>query len=1322
MILYGDCGGTASVFAGLYTATPRVQVYNGSTLYKTIDLKVLPGAGAEITPVCPSSLSSTTCNGGTVPGIRKFVYEDTITLNVASAFWKFRSTGYLSSATSAGRSASITNILGASSGSVMSLEATLNDTGKYNNSPTYTTVPTPFFCINTAQEYNPGAVDADAGDSLAYELVDGLDASTTPSSLVTYASGYSATAPLAVKTGTFSFSKTTGQLTFTPNLVQRSLVVIKVSEYRSGVLVGTSMREMTFIVLSSCSNRSPFGKISNLAAGTITGNTSLDICKNETILSFQINPVDSDGNAITMSAAGLASGATLTISGNGTTSPSSTFVWDISSVAAGTYYFFVTYQDDGCPLNSKQTVAYTLNILPKASSAITLISAATCVKKAVFDITPKVGSAPFAIQVKSGSTTLHSFSGSAASFRDSLSPGTYTIRTTSTNGCYSDTTIVLASPAQPNFAAVLLTPPTCFGESSGKIAASGTGGLSPYEYSKDKITYTSSGTFSGLSKGSYTITLRDGNFCTKDSTVSLSEPPKVSTSVTLVSPASCVKKAVFDIVPSVGVSPFTVQILSGTSVVKSSSSPATSFRDSLDPGSYNLRVIDANGCSSDTPVSFAAPIPPIISSVLKTEPLCFGGNDGSISVSGSSGVSPYSYSKDKISFSGSGTFSGLKRGTYLITVRDANFCTKDTSLFLGEPTEISASYSVKRSTCNAATDGSLFFLAANGTAPYQYAIGSGPFGSSGTFSGLGSGSYSITVKDANGCTKSFTGLVTDSVIVRVNPAISSVSCYQGNDGSVTLLPVVGKSPFSFALGSGSYSSSATIGGLSAGVYLIRIKDALGCTSDTTVTINEPSALALSLSLTNPSCNGYDDGAVTAAAFGGTAPYNYAVDGGTYGSTRTFSKLKAGKHTLSVKDAKNCVLDSVFILTEPDPIVISVAIDSASCYGGKDGVIKVLASGGTRPFGYSVDGGSVSASNILSGLGAGAHILEIRDANGCKKDSVVTIEQPDALVITKAAITNPTCEGYANGKVVAAAAGGTKAYSFALSDDQYSLKDSFVAIKEGRYQIKVRDKKGCIATQDIELKGYPHITKLLSVDTSVSCFGKTDGSLRFEAQGGNPPLRYVLKGTNDTALLAYYTMLSSQTYFITAIDSTGCFKSFPEGVGTPGPLSIVLDVVHNDCAGVDTNGRLTAKVSGGTEPYAYLWSFENRIDSFIGGLPNGWYSVKVTDKHQCEDSIRKEIYYDNCCTPAIPNAFTPNGDGRNDVIRILYKGDIILKEFSIYNRYGQQVFTTNNIMQGWDGRFQGKDEELGVYYYYVRLICGNKGDQERTFKGDFTLIR
>lgn len=162
---------------------------------------------------------------------------------------------------------------------------------------------------------------------------------------------------------------------------------------------------------------------------------------------------------------------------------------------------------------------------------------------------------------------------------------------------------------------------------------------------------------------------------------------------------------------------------------------------------------------------------------------------------------------------------------------------------------------------------------------------------------------------------------------------------------------------------------------------------------------------------------------------------------------------------------------------------------------------------------------------------------------------------------------------------------------------------------------------------------------------------------------------------------------------------------------------------NDCEGYDDGGGVTVVVTGGTTPYNYLWSTTPaQTSDHISGLPNGNYYVIVKDAHQCTDTAIARVEYDNCCKPYVPNAFTPNNDGKNDVYRVRFKGDVKLESFSIFNRYGQRIFYTTDVNTGWDGTWNDKLQDLGTYFYYIKLICGNKGNNHLEFKGDVTLIR
>jgi gliding motility-associated-like protein len=1238
MVMYADCSGAASLLTTLYTASPRVDVFNGTTLYRTMSLKVLSGAGTEVTPVCSASIGSTTCNGGTVPGVRRFAYSDTITLS-PSALWKFKSTGYITASSSAGRSSTISNISSPGT-SIMSLEASLNNSVQPNSNPTYTTVPTPFFCINVAQEYNPGAVDPNTGDSLVYDLVDAIDAKTTPYTLVTYLTGYSATAPLACKTGTYSFSNSTGQLSFTPNLTQVSLVVCRVSEYRSGVLVGTSMREMNFIVISSCSNRSPYGKITGVSAGKAVDNTTVEVCKNESFLSFNINPIDSDGNNITVSVAGLPSGATLAISGSGTAAPTTTFSWNISAVASGTYYFFITYQDDGCPLSSKQTVAYTINILPKPTFIVNLISGATCVKKAVFDVQPTSSGSPWSLKVFSGASLLHTISGGLGTIRDSLAPGTYTLRLTNTSGCFEDLLYSINPPPQITIASLSTVKPKCIGSADGSVSITAAAGLAPYNYSLDAAAYTASGSFSGISAGSHTIRIMDANFCTKDTAFVLLDPDPI-----------------------------------------------------------------------------------LIQSFSSTLPLCVGSADGTVSIVATNTVAPYTYRIDAGAFISPGNFTGLLAGTHTIRIKDAYGCTKDTTFVLANPSPVTIATFIKRPLCNGTSDGSVSLLAIGGTGPYTYSIGAtGIFVASNLFAGLASGTYTFKAKDAHNCIQSISVTVLDSIAIKTSFILQNISCFGGSDGSITLNPTIGLAPFSYAKGTGGYVGSNAFSGLTAGTYTFKLKDANGCTADTFASVTQPALLTLKLSLKTPSCFGAADGLATLIPSGGTAPYQYALNANPYGIVASFGSLAAGTYAFHVKDANGCIKDTSITIAQPSKLLITnVVFKMPLCHGGSDGAISLTGTGGTPTYTYAYDAAPAQVASTLTGLKSANYVLHLIDQNGCTKDTTVFLSEPTALTFKKIIITEPTCEGYADGSVLFVGSGATAPYKYAIPPTVYLNDSLFTKLKEGTYTLSIQDSNHCQVDATIKLVGYPKIIFDSTRITTPTCFGLLDGAFQLYASGGNAPLRYTLFASADTANTASYAQLKSATYIVTVIDTTNCHKDFSVYVAQPDKLSIHTDVVPNDCIGLDTNGRISAVVTGGTSPYTYWWSTNSR-DAAIAQLPNGFYSVKVADTHNCSDSVTAEVRYDNCCTPSIPNAFTPNNDGKNDLFKILYKGDIVLKEFSIYNRYGQQVFTTTDVLQGWNGQFNGKDELMGVYYYFIRMLCGNEQNNEMIFKGDVTLIR
>ncbi|RYD58020.1 MAG: gliding motility-associated C-terminal domain-containing protein [Sphingobacteriales bacterium] len=430
LVAFGDCSG------GQFISFPRrkalIHIRQGSKeILRDFLLLEEPKNGIEVTPVCPAEINNTACKGGTIPGVKKFVYSKEFTLSGAAPDWKFLYFGSTDSAVIAGRSNSLTNV---SPAGIITLEATLDNTKEHNSSPVYSTIATPFYCVNRPVNFNPGALDGD-GDSLVYELVTGMDSNVA----VRYIPGFTPKAPLDVVPGAFGFSTSTGQLAFTPRNTQKSLVVYQVKEYRKGILIGSSMREMTVVVMD-CINNPPGGVLSNTVGATQLNSVTVKTCKGSHELVFDINPADADnGHIINMVANGLPKDAKLEITDNNTTRPRSKFVWPMPDLPDGDYTFFVTYTDDGCPIASKQTQAYTIRIAPD-----TITSQATeagCRKRGVVTVAVPPAWDSWNYEAFESGKVVHKRTGIGTYITsDSMQPGRYVIKAVNNIGCIAETT------------------------------------------------------------------------------------------------------------------------------------------------------------------------------------------------------------------------------------------------------------------------------------------------------------------------------------------------------------------------------------------------------------------------------------------------------------------------------------------------------------------------------------------------------------------------------------------------------------------------------------------------------------------------------------------------------------------------------------------------------------------------------------------------------------------------------------------------------------------------------------------------------------------
>lgn len=456
----------------------------------------------------------------------------------------------------------------------------------------------------------------------------------------------------------------------------------------------------------------------------------------------------------------------------------------------------------------------------------------------------------------------------------------------------------------------------------------------------------------------------------------------------------------------------------------------------LAAGSYSVTVTGANGCISTRTIVITEP-PVLVLSTQKTDVLCNGGSTGSITASASGGTPPYQFSINAGAFGSNNVFNGLAAGTYTIHVKDAHGCEKTASVTIAEPTLVVLSTQKTDVLCNGESTGSITASATGGVAPYQFSIDAGSFGSNNVFSNLAAGTYTIHVKDANGCEKTLSVTINQPALVILSATKTDVLCNGESTGSITANVSGGVPPYLFSINSGAFGSNNVFSNLAAGVYTIHVKDAYSCEKTTAVTITQPSLVVLSVNKTDVLCNGETTGTITASATGGVTPYVFAINGGAYSSNNLFDNLAAGNYSIHVKDANGCIKTTEVTISEPPLLVLSTQKTDVLCFGLSTGIISASATGGVGPYLFSLGGAVFVSSGVFNNLPAGTYTVYVKDANGCQKKTDVTITQPPSVkCLLTAPDPSPVCGS--TGNILTAEVSNAISYTWTVNGDGWSI--------------------------------------------------------------------------------------------------------------------------------------------------------------------------------------------------------------------------------------------------------------------------------------------
>jgi len=731
---------------------------------------------------------------------------------------------------------------------------------------------------------------------------------------------------------------------------------------------------------------------------------------------------------------------------------------------------------------------------------------------------------------------------------------------------------------------------------------------------------------------------------------------------------------------------------------------------------YTITAKDALGATSSTTLTltntYVTPqfqyLPALLGSCTST--------NGSFTLNPYESPPPYLFSLDNINYQASGSFSNLPAGDYMAFMRDGDGCMLSAVVSVVNNCPQQFSYRYANPGCSN-SDGWITLSQPLVGPPVTFSFNGGPYVSAGTFNNLAAGIYTIQVKDNTGliqveaiplyynCTFSVSGLVTNA------------NCGQ-NDGTIRASVLGGIGPFQYSIDGINYSSSPNFNNLAPGVYVIHVKDPNGLISIASATVG--ACATVSAVATSETC-GEKNGTITANGAGGTPSYLYSLDATNYQTDNLFKGLAAGAYTVTIKDALGNLNTTDVTVEGTTAPALNLEVVNPTCKGD-DGSILVTASSQALPVLYNISGSSYQADNNFKDLAPGQYTVTAKDADGCISTKETTLSVTNTLTISTG--NNLTiCQGTDTGLTVF---GNGARWSWTpttgLDNPASSTPNASPSVTTTYYVTETLGSCDQVDSQTVFVNPAPTADAGPDVTT---CYGK---DVQLHGVGGlyfywSPSLYLSDSCLSDPIV---NKPINSETYYLSVVDGLVC-KSIKSGV-----VNVYVTPQAKLFAGDDTAVirnqplQLHAIDVNNSGFSSYTWWPPYGLDNPAISDPTAvlsdsiTYMVTATTPDGCEsmDTIHIAVY--TKADILVPNAFTPNGDGRNDVFRPVAVGIKNFNYFVVYNRWGQQIFKSSDPGTAWDGRLNGEMQLPGTYVWLASGVDYQGNLVQR--KGTVILIR
>ncbi len=861
----------------------------------------------------------------------------------------------------------------------------------------------------------------------------------------------------------------------------------------------------------------------------------------------------------------------------------------------------------------------------------------------------------------------------------------------------------------------------CYGDTLAQITAVASGGKPGYSFilrnviTSAVLQQNNTGIFNNLPGGNFEVVLTDSNNCKRTASLHILEPPKLIVDSLLKKNSICSGSlGEIKVYVSGGTGPYTYNWSNGNT---------NDHIDHLASGAYSVIITDSNFCSIDSVINIIG-TPQLIAAVTADSVRCFGNSDGSLTVNVSGGSPPYLYSVNGAGFQAAQVFNGLQSGAYTVIVKDNNACLDTASSIVLSPTQLTLSIVTTADTCNK-SNGSTAVTANGGTAGYTYDWLHN-HATTNSLTNLTSGTYTMVVSDANSCVDTITGSVGNIKGPQINLNGPFVIC-EGDTAILTCsFLTAGTLPYSYHWSPGNSNTTSLTVVPAAGYnnYMLTLTDKNGCSSvdSTSVTVNSlPVVTAASTAFcSGDSGNLFGSGALTYVWNPAMGLSNPSI------ANPTVMLNSSITYTLTGINANGCI--DTAIVTATVYALPLVTVNSDTICAGSQTVVLTAHGASTYSWNNSSSlSNNTGASVIASPSVSTTYSVTGTDTNGCSRTAVSIVKINPLPDVQANAVA--LCKGSSDTLHVSGASTYTWVPATGLSNPNSANPVMINLNATFTYTVTGTDSNGCKDTAIVQVTVNPlpaiSITPSAASGCAPLCVNFSNTSNAQAScfwQFGD--------GTSSSSCAPQNCYQTQGTYHpsLTLTDMNGCVSTASIPVNVYPLPHANFNAIPLVTTILDPHIEFT-NTSSGAVSWNWLFGDPKNSHSVIQHpgftyLDTGSYqvSLSVVSSYGCVDTIVQTIRIEDDFVLYVPNAFTPNDDNNNELFFAKGTG---IKQFTmdIFDRWGNLIFTSNNINQGWNGTMYGKGKEICQEDVYVWMIeaKGSTGSVKK-LTGRLSLIK